>query len=273
MNRRSHEGADRPAGDDENEGRGLSDAGGHGAARDAQSQEHPPLDAHGEAGDREGGQSDRGTPGSHGRDGGDRHGDTAATRPAHSIDERSPPSSIGLLTTGPQSRSRSAIRARFDRLDAWITSMLARLGVPALRLGLGVVFLWFGFLKYFPGLSPAQDLATRTVAHLSAGLVGPSVTLPLLATWETLIGVGLVSGRLLRVTLLLLAIQMVGASMPLVLFPNETFSRFPFAPTLEGQYIIKNVVLIGAAMVVGSTVRGGGLVPTPVEFSEHPVAQ
>lgn len=53
---------------------------------------------------------------------------------------------------------------------------------------------------------------------------------------------------------------MAGALMPLILFPGETFTRFPIAPTLEGQYIIKNIVLIGAAMVVGSTVRGGGFV-------------
>lgn len=75
------------------------------------------------------------------------------------------------------------------------------------------------------------------------------------------IGLGLLSGRFLRATLLLLAVQMVGASLPLVLFPAETFTQAPFAPTLEGQYVIKNVVLIGAAMVIGATVRGGSLVP------------
>ncbi|MEO7663930.1 MAG: hypothetical protein ABIV26_02310, partial [Candidatus Limnocylindrales bacterium] len=70
-------------------------------------------------------------------------------------------------------------------------------------------------------------------------------------------------GRFMRVTLLLLVVQMLGTLTPLVLFPSDTFSAFPFAPTLEGQYIIKNVVLIGAAMVVGATVRGGGLVADP----------
>ena len=76
-----------------------------------------------------------------------------------------------------------------------------------------------------------------------------------------MIGLGLISGRFLRATLFLLAVQMVGTLVPLILYPSETFTRFPYAPTLEGQYIIKNVVLIGAAMVVGSTVRGGRIVP------------
>lgn len=155
------------------------------------------------------------------------------------------------------------VRDRYDRLDGWITDRLARAGVPALRLSLGIVFLWFGVLKFFPGLSPAQDLAARTVERITLGLVAPEVALPVLAGWESLIGLGLLTGRFLRATLFLLAVQMAGTVTPLLLFPAETFTRFPFAPTLEGQYIIKNVVLVGAAMVVGATVRGGRLVADP----------
>jgi uncharacterized membrane protein YphA (DoxX/SURF4 family) len=154
-------------------------------------------------------------------------------------------------------------RRRFDRLDAAVTELLARTGIPVLRIGLGVVFLWFGALKFVPGASPADDLAARTVERLSFGLVGPAVSVPLLAAWESLIGIGLLSGRFLRATLLLLAVQMVGTLTPLVLFPAETFQVFPIAPTLEGQYILKNVVLIGAGMAVGATVRGGRIEPEP----------
>ena len=150
---------------------------------------------------------------------------------------------------------------RLDRLDAAITTTLARLGIPVLRMSLGIVFLWFGVLKFFPGLSPAQDLAERTIHDLTFGLVGPSISLPVLAAWETLIGIGLIAGRFLRATLFLLAVQMLGTFLPLVFYPDETFTQFPIAPTLEGQYIIKNLVLIGAAMVVGSTVRGGRIEP------------
>ena len=157
----------------------------------------------------------------------------------------------------------SHLPARLEPIDVRITATLARWGVPVLRIGLGVVFLWFGFLKFFPGASPAEALAARTIEVMSFGLVGPTVSLPALAAWESLIGLGLLTGRYLRATLLLLALQMLGTLTPLLFFPEETFSIFPFAPTLEGQYIIKNVVLIGAAMVVGATVRGGRLEPDP----------
>ncbi|HEV8054385.1 MAG: DoxX family protein [Chloroflexi bacterium] len=154
-------------------------------------------------------------------------------------------------------------RAAFDRIDAAITESLARSGIVVLRLGLGLVFFWFGVLKFFPNLSPAEELAARTIERLSLGVVQPNVSVPVLAAWETLIGLGLLSGRFLRATLLLLAVQMIGTALPLVFFPAETFSVVPFAPTLEGQYIIKNIVLVGAAMVIGATVRGGGLEPEP----------
>jgi uncharacterized membrane protein YphA (DoxX/SURF4 family) len=163
----------------------------------------------------------------------------------------------------PLATSRRTWRVRFDRVDRQITTTLAASAVPALRIALGVVFLWFGVLKFFPGLSPAQDLAARTIEQLTFGLVPPSMSLPILAAWESLIGLGLIAGRFLRATLLLLAVQMLGTMTPLLLFPAETFTRFPIAPTLEGQYIIKNIVLVAAAMVLGATVRGGQLQPEP----------
>lgn len=142
---------------------------------------------------------------------------------------------------------------------------MARHGVTLTRLALGAVFLWFGAIKFVPGWSPAADLAARTIERLTFGLVEPALGLPLLAAWESLIGIGLLSGRFLRGTLLLLFIQMPGTMLPLIFFPDETFRNFPFAPTLEGQYIIKNLVLVAAAIVIGATVRGGQLRAEPVE--------
>jgi uncharacterized membrane protein YkgB len=150
-----------------------------------------------------------------------------------------------------------------EGLDHRITRWMAKHGVFLLRISVGVVFFWFGFLKFFPGASPAEELATRTIAVLSAGRVPGSVALPVLATWESLIGLGLLTGRGLRVTILLLMVQMVGTVAPLVLFPELTFQRPPFLLTLEGQYIVKNMVLISAALVIGATVRGGRLDPEP----------
>jgi uncharacterized membrane protein YphA (DoxX/SURF4 family) len=133
-------------------------------------------------------------------------------------------------------------------------------GLLFLRISLGIVFFWFGFLKFFPGLSPADQIATETISKLTFGVILPDISIIILAVWETLIGIGLLSGKFLRVTLLLLFTQMIGTMSPLVLFPIETFTRFPFVPTLEGQYIIKNIVLISAGLVVGATVRGGRII-------------
>lgn len=147
----------------------------------------------------------------------------------------------------------------FDRVDPVITSWMARYGVVLLRISLGINFFWFGVLKFFPGMSPAQDLAARTISKLSFGMISPSVSVPLLAAWECVIGLGLLTGKAQRLILFLLFAQMAGTLTPLFFFPSEAFTHFPYAPTLEGQYIIKNLVLISAAIVIGATVRGGRL--------------
>jgi uncharacterized membrane protein YkgB len=152
---------------------------------------------------------------------------------------------------------------KFDRIDERITRWLARYGIVLLRIGLGVVFFWFGALKFFAGLSPAQDLAAKTISMLTFDLMPPNMSIPILAAWECLIGLGLITGRFMRATLLLLVMQMLGTVTPLFFFPELTFTRIPYAPTLEGQYIIKNIVLVAAAMVIGATVRGGRVVASP----------
>jgi uncharacterized membrane protein YkgB len=151
--------------------------------------------------------------------------------------------------------------ARFDRLDLALPSWMARQGISLLRISLRLVILGFAALKFFPGLSPGQDLAARTIEALTFGLLRPGTSIPALAAWETLVGLGLLTGVFLRGTLFLLWVQMLGTITPLLLFPSEAFMRFPIAPTLEGQYIIKNVVLISAGPVIGATVRGGRLSP------------
>jgi uncharacterized membrane protein YphA (DoxX/SURF4 family) len=161
--------------------------------------------------------------------------------------------------------STVALRQSATDLDIRITAWLARHGITLLRIGLGIVFLWFGALKFVPGASPAEDLAGRTIEVLTFGLMPPSVSMVVLAGWESLVGIGLISGIFLRATLLLLLLQMIGTMTPLLIFPAETFARLPYAPTLEGQYILKNVVLIGAGLVIGATARGGRITCTTCE--------
>jgi len=155
------------------------------------------------------------------------------------------------------------LRNLFDRVDAKLTGWMARYGILLLRLSLGVVFLWFGAMKFFPGLSPAEDLAARTITRLTFGVVHASTAVLILAAWESLIGIGLIFGLQLRATLFLLWVQMLGTVTPIFLFPNEVFAVFPYAPTLEGQYIFKNMVLVSAGLVIGATVRGGRVVAEP----------
>jgi uncharacterized membrane protein YphA (DoxX/SURF4 family) len=156
---------------------------------------------------------------------------------------------------------------KLDKLELKLVHWLARYSLTFLRIVMGIVFLWFGALKFFPSISPATDLAVRTIQVLTLGRIPENTSLILLATLETVIGLGFLSGKYMRLILGLLAFQMAGTLTPLVLFPGEAFSQFPLAPTLEGQYIIKNLVLIGAGLVIGSTVRGGKIVAEPQEAS------
>jgi uncharacterized membrane protein YkgB len=151
----------------------------------------------------------------------------------------------------------------FLRVDVALTNWMAQYGVLLLRISLGIVFFWFGVLKFFPNLSPAQDLAARTIDKLTFGAITEDVSIPILAAWESLIGLGLIAGRYMRITLFLLFAQMVGTVTPIIFFPDEVFTHFPYAMTLEGQYIVKNVALVSAAFVIGATVRGGEMIADP----------
>ena len=149
------------------------------------------------------------------------------------------------------------VLAWLGQLDDRVMSWIADHGVLLTRIALGIVFVWFGVLKFFPDMSPAADLAARTIERVTFGRVHASPGLTILASWEVLIGVGFLTGGFMRATLLLLLVHMAGTLTPLALFPSETFQVFPYSPTLEGQYIIKNLVLVGAALVVGAAARGG----------------
>jgi putative oxidoreductase len=143
-----------------------------------------------------------------------------------------------------------------DRLNVRITQLLARYSVDFLRISLGLVFLGFGFLKFFPGVSPAADLAGETMEALTLGLIPSGVGVVLVAMLETAIGVCLITGKFLRLGLALLGVAMVGILSPLILLPGELFDR-PYEPTLEGQYVLKDIVLLAAGLVVTASVKLG----------------
>lgn len=137
-------------------------------------------------------------------------------------------------------------RTKIAEFDHFLIGILNRFSLPALRLSLGLIFIWFGALKPL-GDSPANDVIIKTVYWFD-----PDIFIPILGFWEIAIGICLLVNPLIRLGLFLLALQMPGTFLPLILRPEICFVDIPFNLTLEGQYIIKNLVLIGAAIVVGS---------------------
>ena len=142
-----------------------------------------------------------------------------------------------------------AARSTLDEIDRTVVRWMDRLGVPVLRVSLGIVFVWFGALKILGG-SPAAELVASTVY-----VVPPELFVPILGVWEVLIGVCLLYRPLIRLGIVLLFLQMPGTFLPIVLLPEVVFATFPHQLTVEGQYIVKNLVIIGAALVVGGTLR------------------
>lgn len=141
-----------------------------------------------------------------------------------------------------------------EDIDRRVAAVMRRWGVPALRFSLGVIFIWFGILKPL-GISAAAPLVLSTVSWMP--LLSPEGWLVVIGWWEVAIGVFFLFQPTLRIAIALLALQMAGTLMPLVLLPEVTWQpgRIPFGPTMEGQYIIKNLLIISAALTVGGTVR------------------
>ena len=150
----------------------------------------------------------------------------------------------------------------FDRLDTAINRWLVAHSIALLRVSLGVVFLFFGVIKFFPGASPIEELATRTTTALTLGVIPPSAGLVVIAVLECAIGLCFITGKFLRVGVWLMGAQMLGAMSPLALFPGELFGP-SLTPTLAAQYIIKDVILIAAALVIAATWTGARIVAEP----------
>jgi uncharacterized membrane protein YkgB len=129
------------------------------------------------------------------------------------------------------------------------TEWLGRHSVDILRISLGLIFLGFGLLKFFPGASPAEALVMRTLDTLTLGVIEGRDAVLLTALMECFIGLTLVTARFLRTGLLVLGMALIGIMSPLVLFFGDLF---PGAPTLEAQYVLKDVVLAAAGLVIAA---------------------
>ena len=150
------------------------------------------------------------------------------------------------------------VREIKEQYEQKLAQWMKHNAIFSLRISVGLIFIWFGVLKFFPGVSPAQDLAIRTIEVLSFGMIPASYAIIILAVWESLIGLGFLIGKFQKLTIILLFLQMLGTFTPIFIFPNEVFTTIPYAPTLEGQYIIKNLVIVSAGFVIGARVFGKG---------------
>lgn len=151
-----------------------------------------------------------------------------------------------------------------DRIDYVITAFLRRWSIPALRISLAIVFIWFGAMKIFD-VTPVADLVARTVYWFD-----PSWVVPVLGVFEVAVGIGLLFRIALRMVLGLFALQMLGTFLVLALLPDVSFENGnPLLLTVEGEFVVKNLVLLSAGMVVGATVRRSGTFSLRTETVEE----
>lgn len=127
-----------------------------------------------------------------------------------------------------------------------------------LRISIGVIYSWFGILKFFPGVSPAEELAKETIHLLTFGYINSDLSLLLLAIWETIIGILMVSGLYSKLVIRMILLHMIFTFTPLFLLPGISFTSAPPALTLIGQYIIKNIVIICALFVIDTSSKQNG---------------
>lgn len=155
----------------------------------------------------------------------------------------------------------TSLSDRFVAVENVVHATLVRHAITALRITVGGVFLAFGLLKFFPGVSPAESLAIETIEGLTFGLVPWRLGILAIATLECFIGICLLANRWMRAAIWMLSIQLVGVLAPLALLPGRLFSGPYGAPTLEGQYVLKDIILVAAGMVIAAgTFRGGRMV-------------
>lgn len=130
--------------------------------------------------------------------------------------------------------------------------------IKLMRLSLGIIFVWYGMLKFFPTLSPAEDLAIKTIDIMFFHLIDGSLSIKLLAILEVAIGIGFLSGYYTKLVTIIFLGHMLCTFVPLFILPELSFTHSSYAFTLVGQYIVKNIVfiLVGVMIYQNETKRG-----------------
>ena len=139
---------------------------------------------------------------------------------------------------------------KLKKAEASIFELMDKYGITFLRLSVAVVFIWFGLLKIL-GVSPVGNLVASTVFFLPK-----EIFVPFLGVWEVAIGLGFLFKVPLRITLILFLMQMAGTFLVLIVQPEIAFqNNNPLLLTTIGEFVIKNIVLISAGIVVASSIK------------------
>ena len=139
-----------------------------------------------------------------------------------------------------------------EKLNQW----MAANAMSMLRISIGIIYVWFGVLKYFPNLSPADHLAKDTIHIITFGFIPASLAIILLAIWETGLGLLLITGIWKKGAFYFLILHLACTFVPLFCLPDISFTRSPYAFTLVGQYIVKNIIIICSALVLRTHPKG-----------------
>ena len=133
-----------------------------------------------------------------------------------------------------------------------LPSILYANSTRLLRWAIGINYFWFGMLKFFNGLSPAENLAKDTIRIITFGFIPDIVNLMLLAIWEVGIGVFFLSGYFTRFGAKAAIVHMIFTFLPLFFFPDVSFTQehAPYGFTIVGQYIVKNLVFLAALIII-----------------------
>jgi len=122
--------------------------------------------------------------------------------------------------------------------------------ISLLRISIGIVYIWFGALKFFPDMSPAESIARDTISFLTVDLIPSDIGYLMLAIWEIGLGFLLVFNFFSRAAVVIALIHMVLTFVPLFVFASSSFETPPYAFTLLGQYILKNIIIICALFII-----------------------
>jgi uncharacterized membrane protein YkgB len=157
------------------------------------------------------------------------------------------------------------LRPRYQAAEATAIEKLRRISLPLLRLTIGIVFVWFGALKIGDS-TPVGDFVARTLPWFNRDFIVPA-----LGWFEIAMGLAIIAGRLLTLVCAGLVAHLTGTFLSLVMQPEVTFQGGnPLMLTTEGEFVVKNIVFIAAALVIAARFH---LEEREKEASPQPVAE